>query len=710
MKKITFSFKSLLIAAGLLIGSANAWGGNVVATLNHTAGNAGGSSTSGVNSVDCNTGAADVAGEFFNTDGTSNWAGWAFADFSFTIPDGQYILSATLTYSIHLGENKKRTYELYYLNDGISLSSTEITSNIYSDGASIYDFLLNEQASKAATAHTSLKYDGHRTKITVTDNALTQATKNFTQDVTNAVKAIYDAGQNYIIFQWTASSSYSYLHGKGKTDAPTLTITTVDASSNVSYTVKFQDTGGNTIKDDVVYTNGVVGEVYSAPSSDLITFYSADTNKKYVYKSGQNSSTEASSTASENVVTLVFDTYTKYHYALTTSAGAQEDTQEGDKYSDESITLYYPVCIKDGSDYYVVDKNASTPYYGYTLSSEETSKTITYTLDPDVVYYAEAENIASQVFSTDWLVGSSSRGASTILQANKSSVSYLKTDMGTTLDGVYNITIASGDRANKAYDRTWYLIDEDDNTTELKKYSFANNQFITDEIIATIPAGSEIYYRLDNSTSSSALNDNYAIDYILVRKVPAVELTSSATLEGYKTFYNATTNYEVDANTTIYKASTASSTVTLTAVGGNNIIKAGEAVILKTTNATDYTITLTPTTTASTGDFDGNALTYKAEAGTVANAYVLGYVAGDGNGLGFYHYTASLPAGSIYVTAAGGGAKALRIVVDGEATGIAAPEVAEKAEDGVLYNLNGQVVTEDYKGIVIKNGKKFYNK
>ena len=186
-----------------------------------------------------------------------------------------------------------------------------------------------------------------------------------------------------------------------------------------------------------------------------------------------------------------------------------------------------------------------------------------------------------------------------------------------------------------------------------------------------------------------------------------VYATSSATLEGYKTFYNATTNYQVDENTTIYKAAAPSEgKVVLTDVGGNKIIKAGEAVILKTTNTSDYTITLSATKTVSTGDFDGNAL--QVADGTESNKYVLGYTAA--KGFGFYYYTESLPAGYIYLDGTAPGVKMLNVIVDGTATGVEAPVAAEVEEDGVYYNLNGQVVTKDYKGIVIKNGKKYLNK
>ncbi len=83
-------------------------------------------------------------------------------------------------------------------------------------------------------------------------------------------------------------------------------------------------------------------------------------------------------------------------------------------------------------------------------------------------------------------------------------------------------------------------------------------------------------------------------------------------------------------------------------------------------------------------------------------------------GVGFYQNantftvganSAYIPAGSISL---GVGAKYFRL--EGQATGIEVPAVAEAEEDGVLYNVAGQQVGKDYKGIVIKNGKKYLNK
>ncbi len=197
---------------------------------------------------------------------------------------------------------------------------------------------------------------------------------------------------------------------------------------------------------------------------------------------------------------------------------------------------------------------------------------------------------------------------------------------------------------------------------------------------------------------------NVTVSDMLLYKDPTVTLTSSAELEGYKTFYNKTDNYEVDAKTTIYKASAASTTsVTLEAVAGN-IVPKNTPVVLKTT-AADYKITLSPTTATATGDFTGNQL-YAAEA-EAKNAYILAYTTADG--LGFFKYTDALEAGHVCVTVPALAPVRLSLDVDGEATAIS--EVATKvAEEGAAYNLAGQPVGADYKGIVIKNGKKFLQK
>lgn len=192
---------------------------------------------------------------------------------------------------------------------------------------------------------------------------------------------------------------------------------------------------------------------------------------------------------------------------------------------------------------------------------------------------------------------------------------------------------------------------------------------------------------------------------LLLYTEPTKSLASSSNLEGYKTFYDAEKNYQVDENTTIYKATaTDNSFVTLTEVEGN-IIPKETPVVLKTT-ATDYKLILNPTSEESTDDWNDNLL--KASDGTATDKYVLAYT--DKAGLGFYQYTPALAAGGVYVEAPASAKGRLSIGIGIEGTtSIVKVESMGAAQENV-YNVAGQKVNTAYKGIVIKNGKKYLNK
>ena len=192
---------------------------------------------------------------------------------------------------------------------------------------------------------------------------------------------------------------------------------------------------------------------------------------------------------------------------------------------------------------------------------------------------------------------------------------------------------------------------------------------------------------------------------LLLYTEPTKSLASSSNLEGYKTFYDAEKNYQVDENTTIYKATaTDNAFVTLTEVEGN-VIPKGTPVVLKT-DATDYKLTLNPTSEESTDDWSDNLL--KASDGNATDKYVLAYT--DKTGLGFYQYTPALAAGGVYVEAPASakGRLAIGIGIEGT-TSIVEVESTDAAQKNV-YNVAGQKVNAAYKGIVIKNGKKYLNK
>lgn len=257
-----------------------------------------------------------------------------------------------------------------------------------------------------------------------------------------------------------------------------------------------------------------------------------------------------------------------------------------------------------------------------------------------------------------------------------------------------------------AEDNTGAFIEIKDNTSDAQKYQRISE--ITSGKLYTIDLKlmktDEQFAHL-NCIKESGWNATVCITHMFLYTEPTKLLASSANLKGYKTFYNAINNYQVDENTTIYKATaTDNSFVTLTEVEGN-VIPKGTPVVLKT-DATDYKLTLNPTSEESTDDWSDNLL--KASDGNATGKYVLAYT--DQAGLGFYQYNPALAAGGVYVEAPASAKGRLSIGIGIEGTtSIVEVESTDAAQENV-YNVAGQKVNAAYKGIVIKNGKKYLNK
>ena len=188
--------------------------------------------------------------------------------------------------------------------------------------------------------------------------------------------------------------------------------------------------------------------------------------------------------------------------------------------------------------------------------------------------------------------------------------------------------------------------------------------------------------------------------------------TVSTTLDnsGYATFASP---YALDlgniTGATAYKAAIDGSVVRFTEL--SQTVNPNEGILLKGDANAVVTI---PVVTSGT-DVDGNAFLVNTSGAVFAAAANTTYFAMYKNqpSLTFAKFTPStlaFPANKAYLKVVSGGVKALQIVFgDDEATGITVPE-AEEAEEGVLYNIAGQQVTADFKGIVIKKGKKYFNK
>lgn len=181
----------------------------------------------------------------------------------------------------------------------------------------------------------------------------------------------------------------------------------------------------------------------------------------------------------------------------------------------------------------------------------------------------------------------------------------------------------------------------------------------------------------------------------------------AATPSYWATYYNGTTSYTADANTTVYKAAmNGTSSLTLTEVAD---IPAGQAVILKSSSAS---ITLTPAA-STTADLSDNVLLGGTSVTSSYDAYTLSRGA-DGTGtVGFYKFNGGALDGSkahLEISSSSPApARGFFGFGDDGTTAIEAPTATIIVEDGEIYDLMGRRIEGQptRKGIYVKNGQKF---
>ena len=179
----------------------------------------------------------------------------------------------------------------------------------------------------------------------------------------------------------------------------------------------------------------------------------------------------------------------------------------------------------------------------------------------------------------------------------------------------------------------------------------------------------------------------------------------------YSTFYSRKCDYQVPSGVTAYTGAVDGSVLKLTAISGG-IIPAGEAVILRLTTenntATKKQFDLAALKTSATKS-DTNELKGTDVAMTLgANDYALSL---GQYGVGFYLWNGKpIDAHKAYLALESPTmAKAFTFQFEDEITGINDPQLPT-LNSQPAYNLNGVRVNDSYKGIVIKNGKKIFNK
>lgn len=279
---------------------------SVTATLVHTAGTGWGSNT-GKNTV-------DGAAEYYNNEAGSGWAGAAFAEFGFELPNGATITKATLTWNATNGNNKdNRNNKIYYLNEGQTVDYEAITT---SEPALLY--------TDAKTYITNVPYTKGN------PSAISDET-----DVTDAVKAL--AAQKSIIFQWIGNGGGATLAGKASENAPKLVIeyipgapeianATFDANAEDVVTVTLQGYQRNVVGDQKAGMQPVTGwtpgtQTESDPGYCGGVFAYGSTNKLNNKVEAPATAPEGSESASALGLSAVWAGVAQYTQEVTLPAG-----------------------------------------------------------------------------------------------------------------------------------------------------------------------------------------------------------------------------------------------------------------------------------------------------------------------------------------------------------------------------------------------------
>ena len=191
------------------------------------------------------------------------------------------------------------------------------------------------------------------------------------------------------------------------------------------------------------------------------------------------------------------------------------------------------------------------------------------------------------------------------------------------------------------------------------------------------------------------------INSMMVTLAPTV-LVTTAKYASYVT--TLATDFANTEGVTAYKVTAANAT-TITMEPIETAPK-GTPVILKA-EAESYALKLATSAPIAIND---NLLQAGPVTGDGTSYYVLGKDAGGNLGFGLLKAGVELPATKAYLPVSAIGAKVAFIPFDSETTAIDFV-VAEPIDTyAPMYNLAGQRVTKNYKGVVIVNGKKMLNK
>ena len=556
MKK-TKLFKSLLVAAGLCVG-ASAWADTYFsqnyeadgATADWTSGNTG-RYTVELKTADNNT--------YLQVNAVSN--GNNGTDITCNATNGKVSAKTDFYMSFDLilrgGNNQASSFYIY---DATNSESTPILKLSQIATGNYYNWTINDDSEQKIEGTSvwctfEIARKGNLQYLTITKKA--DNTKLFNQALINNMSE--NGGLGKMVFhtkRYYSSMSIDNVLVRSLEEEDT------PPSQSTSYTIKYQDTNGTTLKDDVV-VNSIVDIEVSA-SADQMAAIEID-EKRYIYQSGNTPITTVADAAS-NIITLVYREAAKWSWTATAKYGetALDYTQSGEVWEDQNtIKIAYPRFLAVGTQ--LVGKAPINNDLRQSATITENNSTI------DIVYTAVEGVNNLYLFSEAEDLGTTYSTNSTTFSTRVSNGQILYASQGKLLDlptGKYIFTLGVIGGDNNTHKAT-YEVKAGENTISEGTCTGNFLNLFTGEEFTLAAASTPITFTCSDPSS------NRGIDLIYIQKTstPAedkalrvfsitglngdwnteLDMTQSS-VEGEEDIYTATTTITVtDTYSTPYK-------------------------------------------------------------------------------------------------------------------------------------------------------------
>ena len=397
--KQTKLFKSLLVAAGLLVG-ASAWA-QTTTTYDFEDGNALFSSDSRITlsvvSEDqtYNNGTYTVDSKVVKFTAASNAQnGYSFSHYDFNSLCDQ-AAKVKVEFEANLGDGAR---SIISIGDASVRGNTGNSSKTtYSNKGAIFRIGTDKSYSyiNGTNVGNTAKIAHKWLKVSV---EVDEVAKTYSYSVTEKDGGANIKAENDIAFYSSEATNctqidfFGYINSSmmGLIDNLSITVTK-DERKQADYTVNFLDKNGTAIKEAET-RSGAVGDGITLLPSDKEAKWNSDNTQKYIYESDNTESLTVAD-GGTTVVNIIYRNAEVFNYTVVSSLGATLNTGSG--FEGESIRVGYPHYQLDGNNLYAAGVDNKEYRTTVNLTADNVSKTVSYTLQEGkvAVFFTEAENI-----------------------------------------------------------------------------------------------------------------------------------------------------------------------------------------------------------------------------------------------------------------------------------------------------------------------------